>query len=398
MNGKKNYTVPESLIVNKDMAKSSLLLQQRATRLGFFIAGFAIAAWAPLVPYAKARANLSEDTLGLLLLCLGIGSIIAMPVGSACAVRFGCRRVFFISTLLLCLALPPLAAVSGFAGLALALFVFGAGLGSLDCVMNMQAIVVERLNDRPLMSGFHAQFSLGGIAGALGVSAILSIGVSPVVALFGVVALIVAVMAVAMPHMLVKVHEGTGKLFAFPHGIVVLFGAICFASFLAEGAILDWSAVFLTEVQEMQTSMAGLGYAAFAAAMTTGRLTGDALVHKFRYRAMLAAGAACAATGLTVASLSSWWLMALFGYALVGFGCANIVPIMYSLVGRQNVMSQSAAVAAITTMGYAGMLVGPALIGFVAELAGLPVSFMIVALMLFAVSIVAIVLKRFFYH
>lgn len=378
------------------MQKSSAPLQQRATRVGFFIAGFSIAAWAPLVPYAKMRADLGEDALGFLLLCLGIGSIIAMPIGSASAERFGCRRVLIISSLLVCLALPPLAVLSSFAGLAVALFVFGAGLGSLDCVVNMQAIVVERASGRPLMSGFHAQFSIGGIAGALGVSAVLSLGISPVFAMFGVVVIILMAITLAAPHMLVNVHKGAGKLFALPHGIVMLIGAICFASFLAEGAMLDWSAVFLAEIQKMQTSLAGLGYAAFATTMTVGRLTGDRLVHKFGFRRMLVFGALCAATGLAVAALTSRWPVALVGYAMVGFGCANIVPIMYTLVGRQNVMPQSAAVAAITTMGYAGILVGPALIGFVAGIASLPVSFLIVALMLLAVSVIATVLKRLF--
>lgn len=378
------------------MQKTSVLLQQRATRLAFFIAGFAIAAWAPLVPYAKMRANLAEDALGFLLLCLGVGSIIAMPIGSACAERFGFRPVLIISSLLACLALPPLAVLSSFAGLAVALFVFGAGLGSLDCVVNMQAIVVERASGRPLMSGFHAQFSIGGIAGALGVSAILSIGVAPVFAMFGVVAVILLAIIVAAPHMLTNVHKGAEKLFALPHGVVVLFGAICFASFLAEGAMLDWSAVFLADIQNMKTSLAGLGYATFATAMTLGRLTGDRLVHRFGFRWMLVAGAFCAAAGLAVAALTPDWPVALLGYAMVGFGCANIVPIMYTLVGRQNVMPQSAAVAAITTMGYAGMLVGPALIGFVAELASLPVSFLIVALMLLAVSMTAMILRRLF--
>ena len=160
--------------------------------------------------------------------------------------------------------------------------------------------------------------------------------------------------------------------------------------------MLDWSAVFLADIQKMKTSLAGLGYATFATAMTLGRLTGDQLVHGFGFRKMLVSGAFCAAAGLAVAALTPDWPVALLGYAMVGFGCANIVPIMYTLVGRQNVMPRSAAVAAITTMGYAGMLIGPALIGFVAELASLPVSFLIVALMLLAVSMTAMVLRRLF--
>jgi len=158
-------------------------LEQRSTRIVFFIAGVAVAAWAPLVPSAKARAGLDDGTLGLLLLSVGAGSIVAMPLAGALAARFGCRRVFIGSTILICVALPLLAIVFSVRLLVVALFGFGAGVGSIDCVMNIQAVIVERLSRRPMMSGFHGLFSVGGIIGAGGVSGLLSVGASPLVAM-----------------------------------------------------------------------------------------------------------------------------------------------------------------------------------------------------------------------
>ncbi|WP_236384355.1 MFS transporter, partial [Pseudomonas gessardii] len=152
-------------------------LEQMSTRIAFFIAGFGIAAWAPLVPYAKARAQLNEGTLGLLLLCLGVGSILAMPVAGALASRYGCRRVLSAGTLLLCVALPMLATVSSIPWLMAGLFLFGAGLGTVDSTVNLQAVIVERASGKTMMSGFHGLFSLGGIVGGGGVSGLLGVGV-----------------------------------------------------------------------------------------------------------------------------------------------------------------------------------------------------------------------------
>lgn len=191
-------------------------LEQMATRIAFFIAGFGIAAWAPLVPYAKARAGLDEGTLGLLLLCLGVGSILAMPIAGVLAGRFGCRRVMAAGSLLICLALPLLATVSTVPLLIAGLFLFGAGLGTVDSTVNLQAVIVERASGRPMMSGFHGLFSLGGIVGAAGVSAMLGLGLSPLGATLVVVALLVVALLKAAPHMLPYGSRSSGPAFAVP--------------------------------------------------------------------------------------------------------------------------------------------------------------------------------------
>ena len=362
-------------------------LEQMSTRIAFFIAGFGIAAWAPLVPYAKARAGLDEGTLGLLLLCLGVGSILAMPMAGILATRFGCRRVLGGGTLLICAALPLLATVSSIPALIAALFMFGAGLGTVDSTVNLQAVIVERASGKNMMSGFHGLFSLGGIVGAAGVSALLGLGLTPLAAMLVVVAVLIGALFRAVPHMLPYGSESSGPAFAIPHGIVLFIGGMCFIVFLTEGAALDWSAVFLAQERGIDTAYAGLGYAAFALTMTVGRLLGDRIVRSVGATRIILFGGLLAAAGLFLATFAPSWEAALLGYALVGAGCSNIVPVLYTAVGKQTVMPESIAVPAITTLGYAGILAGPAVIGFVAHASSLSFAFGLMAVLLVAVAI-----------
>ncbi len=346
-----------------------------------------MAAWAPLVPFVKARCGLTEGMLGLLLLCLGTGSILAMPIAGALARRFGCRAVVVATAGLICVALPVLATTSSLGLLVVALFLFGAGLGSVDCVVNIQAVIVERASGRPMMSGFHGWFSIGGIAAAAGVSALLSLGASTLAAVICVVLGIVAVMVKAGPELLPYAGEGAGSTLALPRGIVLFIGILCFIVFLAEGSVLDWSAVFLTSIRHVDPSSAGLAYAAFAATMTLGRFAGDGIVRRLGGRRVVISGGLCAAAGLGIATLIPSWEAAILGYGLLGIGCSNIVPLLYTAVGRQDVMPEHIAVPAITTLGYAGILAGPALIGFVASATTLPLALLTVAGLLVGVAI-----------
>ncbi|MBV4487561.1 MFS transporter [Pseudomonas sp. SWRI153] len=368
-------------------------LQQMSTRIAFFIAGLGIAAWAPLVPYAKARAGLDEGTLGLLLLCLGVGSILAMPLAGILATRFGCRRVAAGGTLLICVALPLLATVSSIPALVATLFMFGAGLGTVDSTVNLQAVIVERASGKHMMSGFHGLFSLGGIVGAAGVSALLGLGLTPLAAMLVVVVLLIGALLKCVPHMLPYGSESSGPAFAIPHGIVLFIGGMCFIVFLTEGAALDWSAVFLAQERGIDTAYAGLGYAAFALTMTVGRLFGDRIVRRLGATRIILFGGLLAAAGLFLATFAPSWQAALVGYALVGAGCSNIVPVLYTAVGKQTVMPESIAVPAITTLGYAGILAGPAVIGFVAHASSLSFAFGLMAVLLVAVAIGGKVLK-----
>jgi MFS family permease len=361
--------------------------ERRATRLVFLVVGFVAAAWACLVPFAKADAELDEGTLGLVLLCLGVGSILAMPAAGALSTRYGCRVVLTTSSLAACAALPVLATMSSARMLAVVLFVFGAALGSADCVMNVQAVIVERAGAKPMMSGFHAFYSLGGIVGAVSISLLLMLGATPLNSTLVALAVMILAVWVAYPGLLPHGNPTEGPAFAIPRGIVLALGVLCFIVFLVEGSMLDWSAVLITEQRAAGPASAGFAFASFSMAMTVGRLVGDRVVANMGRRPVVALGGLLAAGGIALATLVPIRALALLGYALVGLGCSNIVPVLFTAVGRQRTMPQAVAVPAITTLGYAGILVGPAGIGFIAHHSNLTVAFLVVATLMIAVAI-----------
>lgn len=360
-----------------------------ATRLAFFVAGFVTATWAVLVPYARANTGVNDATLGSLLLCLGIGALLTMPITGALTSRFGCRKVIIAALILIILVLPLLAVITQPILLGLALLLFGIGVGVTDCAMNIQAILVEKASAVPLMSGFHGLYSVGGIAGAGLMTLLLALGINVVVALFVIIVCVVVLAVLSYPGLLTYANPKEGPAFAVPHGIVLLLGIVCFSVFLTEGTVLDWSAVYLTQVRAMPETLGGLGYTCFAVAMTLARLTGDKVVKHFGRLKVVVVGAVVAALGLAMVTFIPAWHLSLIGYALIGAGCANIVPVMFSVVGQQTVMPQATAVPAMTTLGYLGVLSGPAVIGYVAHFSSLSVSFSLIMLLMLCVGALA---------
>lgn len=363
--------------------------EQVATRILFFLSGAATAVWAALVPFAKLNTAVNDGTLGVLLLCLGGGALIAMPLTGLLTSRFGCRMVMTVSVLLFSFALPFLSIISDATLLAIALLIFGVGVGITDCAMNVQAIIVEKSAPRPMMSGFHGFFSVGGIAGAGAMSGMMLLGISPFYATFSATIIIILLLILSIKGLLPYANPAEGPVFALPKGAVLLIGGICFAVFLAEGTVLDWSAIYLTEYRAMPESVGGLGFASFAITMTIGRLTGDRIIGRFGSHPVVFVGAVVAALGLLTTVFAPYWPLSLLGYALIGMGCANIVPVMFSAIGRQTSMPQVVAVPAVTTLGYLGILAGPAAIGFIAQHSSLVYAFMLVVLLLLAVAFIS---------
>lgn len=355
--------------------------QQWATRTGFLIAGTAMSAWAPLVPVAKARVGVDDGALGLLLLCLGLGSIAAMPIVGILAGRFGCRAVIIISSLVLAIVLPMLAVVDTVPGLAVALALFGASVGAVDVAINIQAVMVEKDSGRNMMSGFHGLFSVGGIVGAGGMSILLGASVSPWIATLMFSALVLALLGLSWRSLLPYGNQETGHtpLFTLPHGVVAFIGLLCFLIFLGEGAVLDWSALFLIGAHSVDPAQAGFGYTMFALAMTAGRLSGDWIVKTFGGLKIVVGGGLISALGFVLSVAAPTQLLAFVGFLLVGLGASNMVPVLFTAAGRQTRLPPSHAIAAITTIGYSGMLIGPAAIGFVAQHWNLGAGFILVA-------------------
>ena len=254
--------------------------------------------------------------------------------------------------------------------------------------MNIHGAEIEAREKRPLMSGFHAQFSLGGFSGAGLVTGLLSLGASPVMS--GIVggAFATLVMALATPHFLRAKAEEPEPL-TFPKGIVLLLAVLTGIMFLVEGAILDWGALLLIERALSETSGAGIGYIVFSVTMVIARLNGDRLVRLVGpFRIMFFGGSATVLGFLTIIYAPDPMLV-LCGFGLIGLGAANVVPVLFSLAGRQTVMPPGLAIASISVVGYAGILLGPALIGFFAAWTSLPTAFIVLAVLAAIVPLVA---------
>lgn len=357
------------------------------TRTIFLINGLGMSAWAPLVPFARDRLQLSGASLGALLLCLGIGSLAAMPMTGTLVARFGCRRVMCFSTLLVLMMMPLLATADSHLVMAAALMLFGAGLGMLDVAMNYQAVQVEQAADKPMMSGFHGFFSLGGILGAGTVSLLLSQSFSPLAATLVVMAVMLLLLLWRLPVLMnERLHQPDQPWLVIPRGWVAFLGLLCFILFLAEGAVLDWGALLLLQNPEMSPAWAGLGYAVFSVAMTLGRFSGDKIIQRFGHYPVMLTGALTAAAGMSLAVWLPWPEIALLAFLLVGFGLSNTVPMLFNAAGNQQDMPANLAISAMTTLGYAGILSGPALIGFISQWISLSGAFLAIALLLLAVA------------
>lgn len=379
-----------------------LSAQRLSTRFSFFGLGFATAAWAPLIPFAQQRLHFNHADFGLLLLCSGLGAMLAMPATGKIVQRVGCRVPIGFALLLLAVLLPSLSLWTTPLMMAITLFLFGTAAGSLGVALNIQAVVVEKNSLKSLMSGFHGMASLGGLAGVLTITALLALSISAVMSAFAVSLLLVIIVFLSVPYSIKAVEntslEASSKVKKsirqrLPQPLIILIGIACFIIFMMEGAAMDWSGIYLTQQYGVNTAFAGLAYTFFAIAMTTGRFTGHYLIRYFGEKKLLTYSAICATLGLALVSIAPYWWLVLVGYTLVGTGCSNIVPIMFSRAGRQTVMPSAVALSCVSTIAYTGILVGPAFIGMVSELIGLSTVFMALSGLLLLI----VALNRFTY-
>lgn len=368
----------------------------RATRAIFLLSGIGMASWASMVPYAKARLGLDDADLGLVLLAFGGGSMLSMPLIGVLTHRYGNRKVIGVAGLLLCLAIPLLALAPSVFMLTVTLLYFGAMLGAVDVAMNAHAVEVERRDGRVLMSGFHGLFSIGGLAGAAIMSGMLALGL-PLSSCAAAMALLLALIMLSQwRSLLPEVDDAAERsaMLRLPQGLVLLLGLLCFVSFLAEGSMLDWSAVLLRDFRGFPAASSGIGYACFSLAMAAGRLGGDRLIRRLGPVWAVRLGAGAAALGFLLASMASWRPLSLASFVLIGLGASNIVPVMFSAAGRLPGTSPAISIATVTTLGYAGLLSGPALIGFLAHASSLPIALAVVAGLLLLVAAAAGIVRR----
>ncbi|WP_332879128.1 MFS transporter [Massilia sp. S19_KUP03_FR1] len=360
-----------------------------ATRLLFLVAGFGYACWAPLVPLTKIKFGIDENILGLLILCIGVGSITAMVATGMLATRFGSKPILLGSGIgfAVMLALVPVAGSVPVLGIIL--FGFGATLGALDVAMNLQAVQVEKAAQRPMMSGFHALFSIGGFSGAAFMTFLLSMQVAVFTGTLICAALMALALFIAAPRLIDGGATPGGPMFALPRGLVLLLAILAAVTFLVEGALLDWSALLITQAQLVPVAQGGIGYIIFSVAMTAGRLSGDWLSGWLGDFRTLLWGGLVALLGFVILLTGAQAALVLSGFAFIGLGCANIVPVLFRRAAAQGAMPPALAVAAVTTTGYAGILAGPAVIGFVANATGLHAAFWMLAGLLVLVPLCA---------
>ena len=379
-----------------DMRKKEIGMREvHAARAFFFIGGFGTATWAPLVPLLRERLMVGDDVLGMLLLCIGVGSLLTMPLSGALAMRLGCRRVVMTASILFAAILLLVSCVDALSLAVPIVLIFGAVMGCIDVVVNIVAVLVEKGIGRRIMSGMHAFWSLGGFAGAglYGVWVGL-LGLTPFQSTAIAAGLILLLTAVYGRH-LIPYGGGGGALLALPRGIIVFVGMTAFIAFLSEGAVMDWGGVYLTTVRGLDLALAGTGYSVFSAAMLTMRFLGDRVVQRIGALLVAVGGALLAFGGILLVMFAPVDALLYVGFFAIGIGSANIVPVFFSLMGRQNVMPVSAAVSAVSTMGYLGILAGPAAIGFVSSLTTLQTAFaMLAALSILQAAIGLYVFKR----
>lgn len=368
---------------------------RRAVSVLFFLNGVIYANWVSRIPAVQIERGLSHGELGLALLGIALGALIAMPAAGAWIARVGSARVTRITTAFFCLLMPTLALAPNLVLWGLALLVFGAMHGALDVAMNAQAVVVEKRYPRPIMSSFHALFSTGGLVGALMGGAIAAQGIKPIPHFIGVSAAMAVVAVLLLPYLL-SGGESTGRaasaskpIFTLPPRSLLALGAIGFCVLMGEGAMADWTGVYLRQTLSSSEGLAALGYATFSVAMAGGRFVGDWLTAKLGPVRLVRLSGVLAAAGLSLSLFTSNPMVALLGFIGVGAGFATVVPIIFSAAGRSPNVPSAVALSAVTSMGYFGFLAGPPLIGFVAEVIGLRGALGLIVLMSLTLVVLA---------
>ncbi|MEU5869327.1 MFS transporter [Nonomuraea sp. NPDC047529] len=369
--------------------------ERTAVYLLFFLAGMAIGTWTARIPAIKEGLGLDAGRLSLALLAIAAGAVAGMTTVGRLVDRYGSSRVMIPAALLQGVVLVPPARAPNLGLLAAALLVFGVVHGILDVSMNANAVEVERAYGRPVMSSFHAVYSIGGFVGATTGGAFAQAGLPPSVT-FGCVGAVIVVLAVwawrwalrSVPAPLPARGTGSGR----PKGILFL-GVLAFCCLVGEGAAADWSSVYLRENLASSAGFAAAGYAAFSIMMTAGRLAGDRLAARFGPVALVRCCGLLAAAGLGLALLGGGPVAGVVGFGCFGAGLSCIVPQVFSAAGHRDPAFAGRALARVASIGYLGFLSGPVIIGGVAQLAGLPRALAVPALMAAFVAITAPALR-----
>ncbi|GAC1450125.1 MAG: MFS transporter [Chitinophagaceae bacterium] len=347
----------------------------------FFIAGLTFATWASRIPDIKSQLQLSDARLGAVLFALPAGLMTSLLFAGWLVSRYGSRKILIAAALVYPAVLLALAVAGNVWQLAFALFLFGLSSNLVNIAMNTQAVEVESMYGRSVMASFHGLWSIAGFSGAAIGTLLVSAHVSPRIH-FAIIFITAALLVLFFYKFTLPNDTRAAEVqpfFVKPDRYILNLGLIAFCSMLCEGAMADWSGVYFQNIVKSPREFITFGYVAFTAAMATGRFIGDSLVSKLGIKKVLQLSATLIATGLFISILFPYLITAVTGFLLVGLGVSSVVPLVYSLAGKSGSMSPGLALAAVSSVSFLGFLIGPPLIGFISEAAGLRLSFAIIA-------------------
>lgn len=353
--------------------------------------GLCFATWASRIPSIQKNLVLTDAVLGAILFALPVGFFISLPFAGWLVSKAGSKKVVFFSGIAYSLSLVCIGASINVATVFLSLFSFGFFGNLVNISINTQAVNVERLFDKKLMSSFHGLWSLAGFAAAAIGTWMIGVGLSPLhhfIAISG--CFLVGHFICAFKLVTKDVSSGEARpILAMPDKSILGLGIIAFCSMMAEGAMFDWSGVYFIRVVKVEQGLIGLGYTTFMIAMAATRFLADRLSEQYGLKRMLQGSGVLTSLGLLLAVSFPGLIPALTGFFLIGMGVSSVVPLVYSAVGKSKTLSPGVALAAVSSLGFMGLLLGPPLIGFIAEAASLRISFLAIMVMAIAVTVLA---------
>lgn len=361
----------------------------------FLLNGAGIGLWAAHVPVVQARAGIDTATLSMVLLTIAAGALVAMPLMGGLTARWGTRRMTLLSGFAFAALLAAVMGVSELRLLFPAAFAFGVSNGALDVAMNANASEVETARGRPTMSSFHGFYSLGGLLGAALGGAIVGQGWGDGRGALAMGIVTAVALALAAPRVMAfaPTHEA-GSHFQLPRGAALSLGLLALLCFAVEGALVDWSALLMQERTGAAPAQAALAYSAFSVAMAACRFAGDRLILRVGALRVMVLGGLAMFAGLATAVLSTHFALSAAGFALIGIGAANVVPLLFGAAARIPGMSAGAGVAAVATLGYGGLLLAPPVLGYIAAQASIMVALGVLSLSGLVIAMSAGVIRR----
>jgi MFS family permease len=368
-----------------------VLFRRIAVNIAFFVNGFVFANWVARLPRIQELFNADDGTIGLVLLSSAIGAVGAMPFAGWAIHKLGSRGITIFSASLYCVLVPAISIVPNLTSLIALYFFMGIATGILDVAMNAQAILVEQEYRRSIITSFHAFFSIGMMIGA----AVAALFTNLKVDLLNHLSIVSGISLVAIIWMQKNlVHDSPdpalqhdGPAFRLPNKSLVSIGIITFCGMIGEGALSDWSVNYMENIALASKAFAPLGLSAFATAMTIGRIFGDRVRTKYGDKKMIVSGGLLSIMGLTLAVMFALPSVTIVGFFLVGIGLSSIVPIAYSIAGNVKGLPAGVGIAMVTTVGYAGFLFGPPVIGFIADWQTLRIALSLVTLLFIIMTV-----------